>query len=318
MERQQFRYFPIPLFASVMGFAAVTIAVNQLELMYHMNQLLSTLLLIVTTLLFLLNISMLIYRFMRYRDDVIKDFNHPIKMNFFAAISISLLLLAVAYINMSMSFSFVLWILGAIIQLGLTLVILTKLMWGPSIKLAQMTPVSFIPIVGNLVVPLAGSQHVSAHINWIFYGIGIFFSIVYMTMFFYRMFFHESLPKKLIPSIFILLAPPSVGYVSYVGIVGNVDAFAHILYGIAFFIGLFLLFQLKPIMEPPFFISSWALSFPSGAITIATVRMFNETGHAFYQWLYLVQMVGLLLLVTYLSWKTIQLVREGSLCIPED
>lgn len=315
MKHQHIRYFPLPLFASVMGFAAVTIAISRFELVHQMNDLLSTLFLIVTTLLFLLNISILIYRLFRYQGDVIKDFNHPIKMNFFATISISLLLLAVPYFNWSPSFSHILWVFGAFIQLTLTLIILTKLMWNSTIQVAHFTPVSFIPIVGNLVVPLAGSYHMSSHINWFFFGIGIFFSIVFITLFFYRAFFTEPLPKPLIPTIFILLAPPAVGYVSYMSIVGEIDTFAHILYGIALFIGLFLVMHIKRILQGPFFISSWALLFPSGAMTIATIRMFTETGYVLYQWAYSAQLICLLLLIIYLSWKTVQLARQGTLCI---
>lgn len=317
MERQGLRYYPIALFSSVMGFAVVTIAVPQLELIYVLNHIVSTIFVVATTLLFLLNGGILIYRLIRYRDDVIKDFNHPIKMNFFATISISLLLLAVVYINLSPDLSFVLWVVGTLMQLSLTLIILNRMTWRTSVKLAHFTPVSFIPIVGNLVVPLAGSHHVDPHINWFFFGIGVFFSIVYMTIFINRIFFHAPLPSPLVPTIFIMLAPPSVGFVSYMSIAGELNGFAYMLYAIACFIGLFLIIQLKRVFTGSFSVSAWALLFPSGAITIATIQMSREVAYVFYEWLAMIQIIGLLLLVTYLSWGTIQLARRGSLCMPD-
>ena len=69
------------------------------------------------------------------------------------------------------------------------------------------------------------------------------------------------------------MAPPAVGFMSYLKITENADSFAYILYGIAFFIGLLLLFQLKRFMSIPFYISWWAFLFPSAAMTIATSQM---------------------------------------------
>lgn len=306
------RYFPIALFSSVMGFSAVTIVLKNIETLYEKTQVVSFVFLLISTLLFIFNGAVLVYRLIRYRVEVKKDFNHPIQMNFFATVSISLLLLAVLYIDVWGSISFVFWVVGAMLQLSLTLIFLTRLMWGSSVEKIHFTPVSFIPIVGNLVVPLAGIYHVGLDINWFFFGIGIFFSIVYMTLFMNRMFFSESLPDKLIPTLFILLAPPSVGFVSYMTISGELNHFAYILYSIAFFVGLLLLFQLRKILSVKFFISWWSLLFPTAAFTIATIRMFVETGKLFFEWLVFVQISGLFALIIYIAWKTMIIFRQKS------
>src|SRR5690625_6520049 len=155
-------------------------------------------------------------------------------MNFFGAISISLLLLAVLYYDMNIFLSFILWISGALLQTWVTLAVLSKLIWEKEFKLAQFNPTWFIPIVGNIVVPLAGVFHVDPIINWIFFSVGIVFTVVYLTIFVNRIIFQPSLPKPLVPTFYILIAPPAIGFISYVKLVGEVDAFAYILYGIAF------------------------------------------------------------------------------------
>ncbi|HEX6593804.1 MAG TPA: SLAC1 anion channel family protein [Bacillota bacterium] len=316
-QERGIRYFPIALFTSVMGFSGVTIAVNHMESLYGWSSIASTILLVISSLLFVFNGGIVLYRLIRHPDEVKKDFNHPVKMNFFAAISISLLLLAVAFLNIHEGFSFIIWVLGALLQLSLTLAIITKLIWKSSFQMNHYSPVWLIPIVGNVVAPLAGTSHVSEDINWLFLSTGIVFSIVYLTLFMNRVFFHDPLPKPLIPTFFILLAPPSIGFMSYVNVVGEMDSFASILYGIAFFIGLLLLVQYKIFLNVPFFISSWAYLFPSAAITIATSVVYVETGKVFYKSLFTVQTVGLLLLVIYLSWKTIQLMAQKSLCVKQ-
>ncbi|HLR80095.1 MAG TPA: SLAC1 anion channel family protein [Bacillota bacterium] len=316
-QERGIRYFPIALFTSVMGFSGVTIAVKNMEHMYGWNSSASMILLGISSLLFLFNGGILLYRLIRHPGEVKKDFNHPVKMNFFAAISISLLLLAVAFLDIHERFSFVIWIFGALLQLSLTLAIITKLMWKSSFQINHYSPVWLIPIVGNVVAPLAGTHHVSEDVNWLFFSTGIVFSIVYLTLFINRMFFRERLPEPLTPTLFILLAPPSIGFMSYVKIVGEIDSFASVLYGIAFFIGLLLLVQFKIFLNVPFFISSWAYLFPSAAITIATSVIYAETDKVVYKWLFTVQIVGLLLLVIYLTWKTIQLMKQKSLCVKQ-
>lgn len=312
-QEQSYRYFPIALFSSVMGFAAVTIIARQMENTYNFNHVISTGLLFITTLWFLVNASFLLARFFKYREDVIKDFNHPLNMNFFAAISISLLLLANSFIHFSQGLSFVIWLFGAIIQLSLTIIFLHKLIWNEAFQIDQFTPVSFIPIVGNLVVPIAGSFHVHAHINWFFFSVGALFSIIYLAFIFNRLFFASSLPGMLVPTLFIILAPPSVGYVAYVNIMDEVNVFAFALYGFAFLIALLLFMQLRRIFRGPIGVPAWALLFPSGAFTIATMNMYRATGMIFYEWISIILVLWIVYVVVFLSWKTIGLYKKGML-----
>lgn len=311
------QYFPIALFASVMGFAGFTIVLNKLETIYEINHFASYIFLFISTLLFLLNISILLYRLIRYKQEVKKDFNHPVKMNFFAAMTISLLLLAIPYYDISQNVSRVVWSIGAILHLSLTLFILSKLMKQTNFKIDHFTPAWFIPIVGNIVVPIAGVHFVNADILWMFYGVGVIFSIIYMTIFFNRVFFHSTIPEKLLPTLFILMVPPSIGSVSYIKLIEKVDSFVSILYGIAFFIGLLLIVNLKMFIKISFSISWWAFLFPSAAITIATIQMYTTTGHSYFQWIFNIQFIGLTLLMLYLTWKTLQLAIQRKLCIKE-
>ena len=64
--------------------------------------------------------------------------------------------------------------------------------------------------------------------------------LVLLTIVMYRLFFHEPLPLRLTPTLFILLAPPSVGCVAWMNLTGEVDAFARILLHTALFLALLL------------------------------------------------------------------------------
>lgn len=316
-ENKGIQFFPIALFASVMGIAGVSISFRLLESIYEITNLGSTLLMILASIMFLVNAFILIYRVVKHPTEVTKDFNHPVKMNFFGAISISLLLLAVLYYEFNTGLSLVVWVTGAMSQLILTLVLLSKIIWEKEFTIAQFNPTWIIPIVGNIVVPLAGAYHTGPFINWLFFSIGIVFTLIYLTLLINRIFFHPKFPPKLTPTFFIILAPLGVGFVSYIKLVGEVDTFAYIIYGLGFYLGLLLLYQIRRFISIPFFVSWWALLFPTASMTNATYYLYEATGEAFLKWIFIVQVIGLIVLSIYLLGKTINLALKKKLAIEE-
>ncbi|HLQ94977.1 MAG TPA: SLAC1 anion channel family protein [Pseudogracilibacillus sp.] len=311
------QYYPIALFASVMGFAGLTIASKHAENIFGWNHWVWAVFLTITSLLFILNGSILIYRLIRFKPMVQNEFHHPVKMNFFGTIPISLLLLAVSYFEISQSVSFILWFAGAILQISLTLAIMSNLIFKHAFEITHFNAAWFIPIVGNIIVPIAGVNFIPKDVNWVFFSIGVLFSIIYLTFFFNRVFFHPASPQMLLPTFFILLAPPAIGFVSYIKMSGAVDAFAYILYGTAFFIGLLLVVQWQRFIQLPFMVSFWAFLFPSAAMTVATGELFVATNLTAYQILFVIQFIALVLLGFYLLVKTIQLAFTGKLCLKD-
>lgn len=319
MEQEKgLRYFPIALFASVMGVSGVAMSLRLVENVYGISQISSTIVTGLATLMFLVNIIMLFYRLVNHRDAVKIDFNHPVRMNFFAAISISLLLLGTLYYDMNETLSLYTWMAGMALQFMLTLVILSALIWERELQLGQFNPAWFIPIVGNIVVPLAGVYHAPEWLNWMFFGIGVLFSIIYFTIFMNRIYFQPAPPVKLLPTFFILLAPPGIGFVSYVKLTGQVDVFAYIMFGIAFYLGLLFMYQIRRFIQIPFFLSWWAFLFPSAAVTNATIYLQEITQSTFLAVIYHFQVVGLIVLTIYLFARTIGLIAKRQLCLKED
>lgn len=304
------RHYSIVLFASVMGYLAVTIVIKNFEAIYDIGHLISTVFLFLSVLLLFLNIFLLGYHLLRFFDKLKKEFQHPLQMNFFATVPMSLLLLAVLLIDISPSLSLIIWFIGAVTQFSLTLIILTRKIWAEKIQISHLAPVSFIPIVGNLIVPIAGVHHVPLAVNWFFFSIGIVFGMVYLVMIMSRLFFTEPLSEQLIPSLFILLAPPSVGFVAYVKLSGTLNSFAYILYGFAFFIGLLLLFQINRMLNMRFYLSWWSLLFPLAAFTLATMQLYGKINQPYLAWIFNILLVVSVLLMFVLTWKTMQMFRQ--------
>jgi tellurite resistance protein len=146
-------------------------------------------------------------------------------------------------------------------------------------EIVHLNPAWFIPVVGNILVPIAGVVHAPAEVSWFFFSVGLVFWPPLLTIILYRVIFHGSLPERLMPTLFILIAPPAVGFLSYLRLTGGeVDAFAHVLYHTALFFTLLLFAQLRWFTRLKFFLSWWAYSFPLAAITVATLAIFEHTG----------------------------------------
>ena len=97
-------------------------------------------------------------------------------------------------------------------------------------QITHMSPAWFIPPVGSMVVPVAGVEHYAHEPLWFFFSLGLMFWVILLVIFFNRIIFHNPLPNKLLPTLFILIAPPAIGFISYVKLTGGLNEFGRILY----------------------------------------------------------------------------------------
>ncbi|MCP3867210.1 MAG: C4-dicarboxylate ABC transporter [Gammaproteobacteria bacterium] len=309
--------FPISFFAMVMGLSGLTIAWEKAQRIFHSDLQITPWLIGVTATVFVVLASIYTTKLLRYRGEVLKELRHPIKLNFFPAISISLLLLSIAFLPLSQIVSEPLWLLGSGLHLGFTLYVVNVWIHHEHFEVHHLNPAWFIPAVGNVLVPVAGIPLGYTDTSWFFFSAGLLFWIMLLTVIFYRVLFHNPINEKLMPTLFILIAPPAVGFIAYFKLSGELDAFARILYFSGLFLTLLLFTQIGHFAKLRFFLSSWAYSFPIAAITIATLLMHEQTGSAFYLYagisllLLLTAVVGLLLV------RTVVAVRKHGICVPE-
>ena len=281
-DSPRLKYFPISWFAMIMGLSGLTLAWTRAEHVLGLDFGVSAILLPLTGGLFVVLTLLYAVKIVRYSEDVRAELNHPVKLAFAPTFSIALILLATACLRVAPTLSFWLWCIGATVHLGATLYVMSSWIHHTRYEIAHLNPAWFIPVVGNVLVPIAGVQHASIEISWFFFSVGVFFWPVLTAIIFYRLIFHGSLPDRLMPTLFIFIAPPAVSFVSWFALTGGIDAFAHILYGIALFFTLLLASQLRRFLRLDFFLSWWAYSFPLAAMTIATLIMAGTTGLGLY------------------------------------
>lgn len=318
VTHERLAHFPVSFFAVVMGLAGLTIALEKAEHLWGWSLRPSFVLLLLTATAYIAIALTYASKFLRHRNHVLQEFNHPIRLSFFPAMSIGMILLSIAALDYTASLALWLWGLGSAVQLVFTLIILSAWIHHEKFQIQHSNPAWFIPIVGNILVPVAGVELGFTEISWFFFSIGLVFWIVLLTILMNRFFFHPMMPAKLLPTLFILIAPPAVGFISWMKLHhGMVDDAARILYYTALFTTLLLFFQFRHFAKVKFAMPWWAYSFPMAAITIASMIMLEKVGGAFFALLAPLLLTLLVLLIVVLITQTLRAMKRGEICIPE-
>ncbi len=314
---ERLQHFPISFFAVVMGLAGAAIAWQRAESLWGWNGYIGAALIWLASLVFLLIFSMYLAKALRHFSEVKKEFRNITKLSFFPTISISLLLLSIGAMNLCPALSQALWIVGTIIHFIFSVAIISIWIRHPSLEINHISPAWFIPVVGNILVPVAGVAYAPAEISWFFFSIGLVFWIALFTILLYRLLFHNPLPERLLPTLFILIAPPAVGFIAYVKMTGAVDSMARILYYFGLFVLILMIPQLRMLSRIKYYLSWWAYTFPIAALTIATMLMYHHSQMALFKYLALVLIIILSGVVILLGFMTLAAIKNKQICIED-
>lgn len=310
-------HFPVAWFASIMGLTGLSLAWQKAERLLHIEDVIGVGLMFLASGLFVILASLYLLKFLRFREAVIKEWQHPVRINFVPTLSIALLLLSIAWLPHLPALSKTLWTAGTVLHLSLTLYVISQWMHREHFQIQHLNPAWFIPVVGNILVPIAGVAHAPAEISWFFFSLGLIFWPVLLAVIFYRVIFHGSLPERLMPTLFILIAPPAVGCISYIKLTGQVDTFTHILFHAGLFFTLLLLVQAPRFIRLKFFLSWWAYSFPLAAITVASLAMYEHSGDTLFLRLAGVLLGIATLVIAGLFARTLLAVVRKEICVEE-
>ncbi|MGE4318542.1 MAG: SLAC1 anion channel family protein [Deferribacterales bacterium] len=315
-EKNRLRNFPVTLFSTVMGVTGLAIAFLRYGAVMQTDMSPAKYLLFAVSVWFVIVLTTYIAKLIKYPEAVKEEFFHPVKLNFFPTMSISLLLLSIGYEGISHEASRYLWMLGTVIQITFTFIIIDIWFFG-DFKITAVNPAWFIPVVGNILVPVSGVNHAGAELGWFFFSIGIVLWIALFTTVVYRMIFHEQLLAKFLPTLFIMIAPPAVGFISYVKLTGSLDPFSRILYYFALFITLMLFSMFRRLKKVPFYVSWWAYTFPLDAMTIATILIYKMTKYPLFHTLATFLLILTSAVVTVVFIRTVKEMAGGKVCVPE-
>lgn len=247
------------------------------------------------------------------------DLNHPVRHAFLAALPVSLILLATlgaALFGAAVPW-LVLWLLGCALQFAVTLWVLSRWTRGNvpgGFQWPGITPVLIIPVVGNVLAPLAGVALGEPALAVAQLGLGMFLWPVVITLIFVRIGLQGLWPERLLPSAFITVAPPAVIGSALLPL-GAAPVWSQACWGIALFFLLWAASVLRTMLAQPFSIAWWALSFPLAAFAGLTLRL-APTGQPFA--LLAVPLLALATLaIAWLVLQTVRGLRRGTLLVAE-
>ncbi len=315
-EENKLKYMPVAFFAVVMGLSGLSVAWRKAGDSLPWAEEISLMIMALAIGIFVVLLGFFFARLAGYTELVVQELSHPMHMNFYPAISICLLLISIMLLRDYPALAEPVWILGAVLHFVFTIFVISTWIHHEHFEITHINPAWFIPAVGNVLVPVAGAQLGYIEVAWFFFSVGMFFWIILMPIVFYRILFHEPLPGRLLPTLFIMIAPPTVGLISYIGLGGEYGHFARILYYIGLFLTFLLFSQARRFMQLDFFLSWWAYSFPLAAITIATFLMHELSGAAFFLYLAYIFLAIASLVITMLALLTIVAMKQGRICQP--
>ena len=258
-------------------------------------------------------------RGLRHAEAWAEDRQHPVRHSFIAALPIAIILLATVAQALGLHGAPVtlLWMIGAASQLVVTIWVLGRWWKGngkDGLPWAGITPALFIPIVGNVLVPLAGVPMGYAQWSAAQFGAGLLFWPVVMTLIGARILVQGPWPERLRPASFIFIAPPAVVGLAALQF-GAPELLAWGLWGMAMFSAAWVALQARAIAALPFGLAHWGMSFPLAALAALTLRLAGPSGFMANLAVLLLALASLVIAGLVLG--TVRGLREGTLLAPE-
>jgi len=306
-------------FASVMGTGILAMTSLFYSLYIPFLKSLAYALFYFNIILFLALLIPWILRWIFFRKEALKDLEHPVLSNFYATIAISMLVLAADFIVIGKNIEVgeVFWLIGMLATIFFSILTPYLMFKGKNVKLDHINPAWFIPPVGLIVIPIAGSliiPHVSGMVqefviflNYFGWGSGFFIYLALLAITMYRFIIHHPLPNILAPTIWINLGPIGAGTVALVNLIKNsffvtvkqpFFVFGFLLWGFGiWWVIMAIIMTLHYIkrLKLPYAMSWWAFTFPLGAYVAAShtisslfgIQLIDYIGFALY-WLLVV------------------------------
>ena len=258
----------------------------------------------------------------RHPQALLADLRHPVRMAFTASFAIALVLLGALGTTWGLAdepWVQATWWAGSLLEFSITVWVMSRCLRpadAGGLGWPAITPLLIIPIVGNVLVPLAGLRW--PVFGWMSaqFGLGLFLWPVVVVLVLVRLLQVGPLPPRMTPTLFVLVAPPSaVGLALLQWPAPPVLAWA--CWGVALMTLLWALSQWRVIRGLPFGMPHWGMSFPLAAFSALCLRLGQLPEGNWLLWpgqLALWLTTGVIL---WLSLKSLQGLLDGRLLQPE-
>ena len=271
------------------------------------------------TLVFVLLAGFTVLRGRRHPEAWAEDRRHPVRHTFVAALPIAMLLVATVGVALlgPQKPLLALWAVASLGQAWVTMWVLSR-WWGGAqaggLQWSGVTPALLIPIVGNVLVPLAGVPLGQMEWSLAQFGIGLLFWPIVLALLMVRLAVAGPWPERLRPTVFILVAPPAVVGLALLQL-GAPMALGWVMWGVAMFTLAWAGTQARAIASQAFSLPHWGMSFPLAASAALTLRLASPGSLLAVLGPALLALASLVIVALVLG--TLRGLRDGSLLAPE-
>jgi len=233
-------------------------------------------------------------RWFLYTKEALSDLEHPVLSNFYATIAIAMLVLSANFliIGKNVFIGEIFWFVGVVLTIFFGLLSPFIMFKGDHVTMDHINPAWFIPPVGLIVIPIAGSFMIDQYsglirelvifLNYFGWGAGFFIYMALCAICMHRFILHRPLPNVLAPTIWINLGPIGAGTVALINLVNHTAfitvkepffVFGFIFWGFGiWWVLMAITMTLYYIRKTrlPYALSWWAFTFPLGAYVAAS------------------------------------------------
>ncbi|AAX87562.1 dicarboxylate transporter/tellurite-resistance protein TehA [Haemophilus influenzae] len=290
-------YFGIPL-----GLAALSLAWFHLENLFPAARMVSDVLGIVASVVWILFILMYAYKLRYYFEEVRAEYHSPVRFSFIALIPITTMLVGDILYRWNPLIAEVLIWIGTIGQLLFSTLRVSELWQGGVFEQKSTHPPFYLPAVAANFTSASSLALLGYHdLAYLFFGAGMIAWIIFEPVLLQHLRI-SSLEPQFRATIGIVLAPAFVCVSAYLSINHcEVDTLAKILWGYGF-LQLFFLLRLFPwIVEKGLNIGLWTFSFGLASMANSATAFYHGNvlqGVSIFAFVFSNVMIGLLVLMT--------------------
>lgn len=147
------------------------------------------------------------------------------------------------------------------------------------------------------------------------FSLGIAYEFTFFVIITYRLVHRGPVIPFLVPTLLLMSAPFTVGYICYISTLNEINAFGSVIFYFGFFIYLVLFFNVfKKGLK--FMISWWGACFSTGALTNAALKYANANKDQLVNDLSVLLLILLIILISITAYKTLQCLLSGQLLKP--
>jgi len=231
-------------------------------------------------------------RWFQHTDKALATFRHPMQSPFYATLTVALLVMAAQTLNFGLGeeLARAIWWCASVMTFALNFIILFRLFTGEDAAMEHMTAAHFIPAVGLVVIPVAGipllngveglAHDLALLVNIAGLGAGFLLYLGLFCLLFQKHLLHAPFPGKLIPTVWIQMAPLCWTAFSLMqtadALGGSAALAAMLMWGASlwwFLMAVLLTFTAWRRGTLVFSLVWWSFIFPLGALTTLSLKL---------------------------------------------